>query len=659
MALERRQDTGEARAAALLDGVRGAAPLVGAFRTGPEARAPIGREELAKAIDTLTRYKQGKASLETRIVEDELWWELRHWEAIRRDKRKEGKGPEPSSAWLFNAVLNKHADAMDNYPEPVVLPRERSDEESARALSSVLPVLLEYNDYEQTYSDNWWDKLKHGTAAYGVFWNPEKENGLGDIDIREIDLLKLFWEPGVTDIQKSRNLFLAELVDEELLEQQYPEHKGHLGGGAIDIKQYVYDDTVDTSGKSVVVDWYYKKRSPAGKTVLHYVKFVGDTLLYASENDPDYRERGWYDHGLYPVVLDVLFPEKGTPVGFGYVAICKDPQLYIDKLSANILENAMMSTRKRFFVSSSTGVNEEEFLDWNKPLVHVEGELDDRRLQEIVTQPLSGIYVDIINMKIEEMKDTAANRDVNSGSAGSGVTAAAAIAALQEAGNKASRDMIAASYRAHTAINSLCIELIRQFYDEKRTFRITGQAPGSYSFAELSNAAIKEQEIGFDSQGAMLYRKPVFDLKIKAQKKNPFSRMEQNERAKELYGLGFFNPERAQEALGALEMMEFEGIDKVREQVQQGETLLNVCQKMSQQLDQMALIIQSLTGKDMGVAGQDGQTGGQVPPPGGGRCGGIDRAAVKAQTPMTGYGERLAERSTPSMDSVSGAATPK
>ena len=293
-------------------------------------------------------------------------------------------------------------------------------------------------------------------------------------------------------------------------------------------------------------------------------------LLYASENDPDYRERGWYDHGLYPVVLDVLFPEKGTPVGFGYVAICKDPQLYIDKLSANILENAMMSTRKRFFVSSSTGVNEEEFLDWNKPLVHVEGELDDRRLQEIVTQPLSGIYVDIINMKIEEMKDTAANRDVNSGSTGSGVTAAAAIAALQEAGNKASRDMIAASYRAHTAINSLCIELIRQFYDEKRTFRITGQAPGSYSFVELSNAAIKEQEIGFDSQGAMLYRKPVFDLKIKAQKKNPFSRMEQNERAKELYGLGFFNPERAQEALGALEMMEFEGIDKVREQVQQG-----------------------------------------------------------------------------------------
>lgn len=128
---------------------------------------------------------------------------------------------------------------------------------------------------------------------------------------------KLFWEPGVTDIQKSRNLFIIDLVDEDLLEQQYPDLKGKLKGNAIDVKQYVYDDTVDTSGKSVVVDWYYKVKSPSGKTLLHYVKFVGDQLLYASENDPSYRERGFYDHGKYPVVLDVMFPEKGTPVGFG------------------------------------------------------------------------------------------------------------------------------------------------------------------------------------------------------------------------------------------------------------------------------------------------------------------------------------------------------
>lgn len=646
----------------------------GMLLTVPATQQRIGKEEIGKAIEILTRYKQGKANLESRMVEDELWWELRHWEVIRRGKQKpEMRGPEPSSAWLFNSILNKHADAMDNFPEPVVLPRERSDEDSAKVLSSVLPVILEYNEYEQTYSDNWWEKLKHGTAAYGVFWNSGKENGLGDIDIREIDLLKLFWEPGVTDIQKSRNLFIVELVDEDLLEQQYPEHKGHLGGSVIDVKQYIYDDTVDVSGKSVVVDWYYKTRSPSGKTLLHYAKFVGDTLLFASENEPEYQAQGWYDHGLYPVVLDVLFPEKGTPVGFGYVSICKDPQLYIDKLSANILENSMMATKKRFFVSNNTGINEDEFLDWSKPLVHVEGELDERRLKEIVTNPLSDIYVSVAQMKIEEMKDTAANRDVNSGSTGSGVTAAAAIAALQEAGNKASRDMIAASYRSHTAINSLCIELIRQFYDETRSFRITGDMPGSYQFVDLNNAGIQDQLMPPDYAGqeqqpgySPLYRRPIFDIKIKAQKKNPFSRMEQNERAKELYGLGFFNPERAQEAVGALEMMEFEGIEKVREQVQKGQTLLNICKQLSVQLDQMAAIIQALTGKDMGVGapgapagGASGQGGNvQVPSADSGGSG-LASGIMQAQTPMTGYGERLAQRSKPNVAASSNAAKPK
>ena len=643
--------------------------------TRKDSEQIIGSEDIRKASEILRKYKEGKVNLENRIVDDELWWELRHWESIRNDKSRTGaphgpdgipvKGgsrapaaqPEPSSAWLFNSIMNKHADAMDNYPEPVVLPRERDDEESAKTLSSVLPVILEYNDYEQTYSDNWWEKLKHGTAAYGVFWNAAKENGLGDVDIQEIDLLKMFWEPGITDIQKSRNLFLVELVDEDLLEMEYPELKGKAKGNAVDVKEYLYDESVDTSHKAVVVDWYYKVKSPNGKTTLHYAKFVGDTLLYASENDPERRERGFYDHGQYPVVLDVMFPEKGTPVGFGYVAICKDPQLYIDKLSANILENAMMATKRRYFVSSSTNINREQFLDWNDPLVEVEGELDDRRIKEIVCQPLDNIYVTVAQMKIEEMKDTAANRDVNSGGVGSGVTAAAAIAALQEAGNKASRDMIAASYRAHVTINSLCIELIRQFYDETRSFRIAGNAAGEYEFVDLSNRKLKDQPVAKTAGGDVLYRRPVFDLKIKAQKKNPFSRMEQNERAKELYGMGFFNPERAQEALAALEMMDFEGIDKVREQVQQGQTLLNICQQMATQLDQMALIIQVLTGKNMGVggdpaaAGSAGAAAGQVPAGAAGQADSkLARGIMQAQQPMTGYGEALAKRSGPNMN---------
>ena len=619
--------------------------------TRPEDAPIITDKDVERGIDLLTKYKDGKSNLESRIVNDELWWELRHWEGIGQSKAKRvdrsGKEvkstppqPKPTSAWLFNTIQNKHADAMDNYPEPVVLPREESDEQSAKMLSQILPVVQEYNHFEQVYSDNWWEKLKHGTAAYGVFWDSQKDNGLGDIEIRNIDLLNLFWEPGITDIQKSRNLFIVDLVDNDLLEKEYPELEGKQKGKVIDVKEYIYDDSVDTSEKSVVVDWYYKVKTPSGRTALHYVKFVGSTLLYASQNDPEYRERGFYDHGMYPVVLDVMYPEKGTPIGFGYVAICKDPQLYIDKLSANILENAMMATKKRFFVSDSTAINEEEFLDWNRPMVHVNGELGDQRVKEIVTQPLSDIYVTVAQMKIEEMKDTAANRDVNSGGT-TNVTAAAAIAALQEAGNKASRDMIAASYRAYTQINTLCVELMRQFYDVSRSFRITGEG-NEYQFVTFDNSGLQDQVTGLDTMGNEMYRRPVFDLKIKAQKKNPFSRMEQNERAKELYSLGFFAPENAQASLIALEMMDFEGIQTVREKVMQGQTLLNMVMQMQQQLTMItgALMPQEETRQPV-----SNNTGGGEAEAHSELASGI----MEAQTPMTGYGQALAKRSVPSV----------
>lgn len=616
-----------------------------------EQTPTITDRDVERGIDLLTKYKDGKSNLENRIVNDELWWELRHWEGIGQSKAKRvdksGKEvtstppePKPSSAWLFNTIQNKHADAMDNYPEPVVLPRERSDEQSAKTLSQILPVVQEYNHFEQVYSDNWWEKLKHGTAVYGIFWDPQKDNGLGDIEIRDIDLLKLFWEPGITDIQKSRNLFIVDLVDNDLLDSEYPQLKGKQKGKVVDVKEYIYDDNVDTSDKSVVVDWYYKVKTPDGRTALHYIKFVGSTLLYASENDPEYRERGFYDHGMYPVVLDVMYPEKGTPIGFGYVAICKDPQLYIDKLSANILENAMMATKKRFFVSDTTAINEQEFLDWNRPLVHVNGPLDGGRIQEIVTQPLSDIYVTVAQMKIEEMKDTAANRDVNSGGT-TNVTAAAAIAALQEAGNKASRDMIAASYRAYTQINTLCVELMRQFYDLSRSFRITGEG-SEYQFIDFDNTGLQDQVTGLDTMGNPMFRRPVFDLKIKAQKKNPFSRMEQNERAKELYAMGFFAPENAQASLIALDMMDFEGIQTVKEKVMQGQTLLNMVMQMSQQLAAITGVLMPQEETQSGGGTNAAESGG-----GGGN--GLASGIMEAQTPMTGYGQALAKRSTPSV----------
>ena len=318
--------------------------------------------------------------------------------------------------------------------------------------------------------------------------------------------------------------------------------------------------------------------------------------------------------------------------------------MYIDKLSGNILENALMVSKPRFFKAANTGVNMEQFADWSQSIVEVEGgSLDETRIRQISVDPVPGNVVDVLQLKINELKETTANRDYNAGSTTSGVTAAAAIAALQEAGNKTSRDMLTASYRAYVKIGRMVIELMRQFYDEARAFRITAPGHQGYQFVQFSNAAIRAQQMQpIPGLAEQIYRVPVFDIDIKAQKRSPFSQLSQNEMAKEFYGLGFFNPEMAQQSMVCLEMMDFEGKDRIVQQIQQGQTLLNVLQTVTQQRDALASQMGLATAQDM-----------QQPtptPPESERGGGMGAAAVDAQEQtMTPYGQRIAERAVPDM----------
>jgi hypothetical protein len=82
-------------------------------------------------------------------------------------------------------------------------------------------------------------------------------------------------------------------------------------------------------------------------------------------------------------------------------------------------------------------------------------------------------------------------------------------------------------------------------------------------------------------------REPVFDIKVRPNKQTAYSRMAQNELAKELYGAGIFAPQNADSALAVLEMMQFEGKDKVVERVQQNGTLMQVVQQLTMQVQQM------------------------------------------------------------------------
>ena len=514
---------------------------------------PVGRERIEELTRILQRYKTGKANLERRVVAAENWWKLRNSAEERKESSLGDGGFRSKSGWLHNVIVSKHADAMDAFPEPVVLPREPDDSGEANALSSILPVVLAQNRFEDVYSDAIWQKLKTGTGVYKVTWDADKLGGLGDVAIHAVDLLNLFWEPGVKDIQESRYLFHTALRDNDLLSERWPQLRGALKANSFAATRFLYDDAVPTDGKSTVIDCYYKKWE-GGRQVLHYVQYVGDTLLYSSENEG----APLYEHGRYPFVFDALFPVEGSPCGYGFVDLCKNAQTAIDLMDSAFIRNTMVGAMPRYFKRQDAGVNEEELLDLSRPLVAVDGNLGDDALKIIDFRPLSGNYIEYQRERIRELRETSGTTETSSSNIAQGVTAAAAIAALQEASGKGSRDSAKTSYRAYGEIVELVIELIRQFYTLPRRFRILGK-DGAQEFISYSNAALRPRSQGTLAGVELGLRAPQFDIEVKARKASSYTQLSQNELALQFFNLGFFDPSQADQTLLCLEMMDFDG----------------------------------------------------------------------------------------------------
>lgn len=565
-------------------------------------KKPIGIDEIKEAYATLEVYRSESRALRQRIIEDELYYEFTCTSGRARNS-KDCQGFKKSvSAYLFNSIANKHADFMDNMPSPTILPQEESDQETAKILSDILPSIFDENRYQRKYSKGCYDKLVGGAALYAVTWDGAADNGLGKIRISNAEILNLYWKGGISELEQSPNLFYVSVESNKELKMRYPELADSVGTGlALDLDKFIYEDEPHRDDMTLVVDWYYRRPTvminSTGarvlKNVLHYCKFAEGKVLFASENEvnangaPLY-PNGYYEHGRYPYLMDTLFPIKGSPAGFGYVDVMKNPQEYIDSLDSSVLEYAEWCAEPHYFVPIGAGINPDDIRD-KKKFIEVSALSDQIKQMEV--QSIDGNVLNVRNLKIEELKETSGNTDFAQGSTGSGVTAASAIAALQEAGSKLSRDMIKNTYEVYADMCTLAIELMRQFYTTARVYRIT--MPNSeYAFESISS-----QDLGGVPEAKTMFgeaiggRKPYFDIKVDAQKSSPFSRAAQNELALNLYGSGFFNPALGDQAMAALDMMQFESKDAVQAKIADNQQLYAENQQLKSQMIQLAQLL--------------------------------------------------------------------
>lgn len=564
-------------------------------------KKPIGEGEIAAARERMQRFFNSKKIFDERFKANYDIYNLLYAQQTNKQiyKDKDGELHEELikkhiGAQTLNVILNKHADAMDNYPEPIFLPREKSDEDTATMLGSIVPCILDRNNHQEIYDRAWTDKLVGGASCVAVTWDPDKEFGIGDVDISLVNPLTVAWEPFVDNIQESSDFFCVNYADIDAVKIAYPQLKD-ISTEDLGLTEFTtYDSRSKTENKTALIDWYYKKYG-----LLHLCKFCGNQIIFASENEPEKYPKGFYEHGRYPFVVTPLFPLRDTPVGFSMVDICRGPQEEIDGLKRDILKNVKVNSQTRNLVDESTGVNINDLCDLNKNFIKVPNLPSGSRVTlPLETKDIAGGALSMYSALSDEIKMTTGTNDASNGASAAGVTSGNAIAALQEAGGKISRDINKAGFREFKEICELIYWNMKQFYNPARLFRIIGEDKKT-QYVSFDNEKLQPQEFKIEGDDTIYHREPVFDIEVKAQRANPFTTAANNQMMVDLFNMGAFAPQNADAALAMLECMSFEGKDKLIDIIKQNAQLLQMVNQLQGRLDMANAMMEQQTADNM------------------------------------------------------------
>ena len=505
----------------------------------------VDEKLIARAWDAYLRYRSDKEQLCMRVRQNMQMYRAAYAQLYDEQTNR----TIPKTAYILAAVENKYADYIDNFPEPNFLAREADDEQTAGMLSKIVPVQLEMADFKAAYKRCVRQKLICGTGIYGVFYDRRAE----EIRIKSIDFMNVFSDMSVCDVQESEFLFISSAASSEQMRKNYPE-AAELFGDEVTVKGYDGDRV--RYGCCEIIDCYYKKDG-----AVHLIKFCEGCVIYASQ---DKLKEGIYAHGMYPVIYDVMYPDADCPFGFGMVDTTKNPQVYIDMLDGAILKNALLASSPKWFIAKNAGINAKDFADVSKEVIEC-ANIDEEHVRRIELAGMNSAVMEHREKKINELKEVAASRDVSTGGAVGGITAASAITALQEAGDKQSRAIISDSFDAYRKVVKIVVELMRQFFDSDRVFRTVGEN-GRDEFVTFTKERLIRAESRCDALGFPVgteYKNAEFDIDIVPQRQNAFRRETNNQTVLALYQNGLFAPENIEVSLVVLSAMQFDGKEKI------------------------------------------------------------------------------------------------
>lgn len=450
--------------------------------------------------------------------------------------------PRPVTPVIQSTIENVRADLMDQYPQAVITADAPEYAEAAELLTAVIGENHVRSGYQREYAKLTHDLLVGGYMVQEMGFDPGLNGGMGGAFLRQVDPRSIMFDPLCADIGDSRAVFKFAAHPREWFRQRYPEKERDMEADSLLLKP-VRDSLLSVSERDSIMlieCWQREYHPDTGAFSIHMKKIAGGVLL---EDSRTVKPEGCYRHGEYPFVITPLYPRRGSCLGFGLVDMFENQQLYSDKLDQIVLKNALMASHNKLLVTGASGFDVDDLRDWSKE-VHRGENLNG--VTWFSTAPLPGYILEYIRAMRNGIKEESGANDFSRGMASGGVTAASAIAALQEMSSKRSRMAARSIHDAFEQAVRQEIEIEREFSVFPRCVRVKG-GRGLFTGGRLSAVSDLGNELPME-----------FMVSVKVQRENRFSVTAHNELMLTMLKAGMITSDVA------LEMMRFDGKEQVQ-----------------------------------------------------------------------------------------------
>lgn len=393
----------------------------------------------------------------------------------RRDPGQDPPGKPPEEKILQLQTLkstfdNCVADQLDNMPEANLLPERPGMEKTAEDMTDVVRFVLAQNEYEKMHRRRVEDYFI-GTALTQIGWDPDMDNGKGNVCLVRWPVEAFLWDPCAADIQNARALIKVSWHPLSWFAEHYPDKAQYIGSeegehNGVGRANSWRELSGDEERAMLMEYWYRRYDAKKRRYTINVAYLAGGALLENNKNV--------YMHGLYPFVMEPFNYIEGQPVGDGLVDQLTPMMRYVNRYAHYIDENLRMSAKNRLLVRKSAQLDMKALCDFDQNII--EGaNIDEESVRWFQSKPLSQMATQQMLQFQTDIKQDSGQSQWTRGETAGGVTAAAAISALQEAGGKITREHSLMLNQGFKQIVTQILWLVCQFYDNRKEQMITGR----------------------------------------------------------------------------------------------------------------------------------------------------------------------------------------